>query len=343
MATVLRAWRVEGEERLVELAEPRADELGLVEERLEGWLISQPDALQDNLLVIGRQVDTSSGPLDILCITAEGKPVIVELKRDRAPRESVAQAIDYASWVAMLTADEFESIAGRHLQRPLNDAFRERFGEELPKVQLSNPAILVVASRLDASTERMIEFLSDQHGMDIDGLVFRFIRLPSGEEIIVRASVLSEERRTVKSETYRVSPDRLVAQARDRKIIPHLNLLRGLSDFLAEDPVRTYGGSFRYWGNGRMLCGVNVAANWDAPHGSLDVWVSHGNLAQVAGLPEESLVEQLTSQFELVKMYEGSHQAILRIKSEANAEAFVNLVRRWVEGVEETAEEEPSA
>ncbi|MCH7811630.1 MAG: hypothetical protein IH958_03270 [Chloroflexi bacterium] len=170
--------------------------------------------------------------------------------------------------------------------------------------------------------------------MDIDGLVFRFIRLPSDEEILIRASVLSEERRTIKSESYRLSPDTLVAQARDRKIIPHINALRRLSEFLSEDPAKTYGGSFRYWGNGRMLCGVNVASNWHAPEGNLDVWVSHGNLAQVAGVSEEAIVEELKSRLEYVKEYETSHQMIFRILSESAAESFVGIFREWVGGGE---------
>ena len=50
--------------------------------------------------MIGREVETDfGGSIDILCIDAEGDLVIVELKRDRTPREVTAQALDYASWV----------------------------------------------------------------------------------------------------------------------------------------------------------------------------------------------------------------------------------------------------
>jgi hypothetical protein len=336
MATVVRAWRVDSD-KLVEVPELRPSELGLVEGKLEDWLVSQPDAMQDNLLIIGRQVSTTSGALDLLGLTAEGKLVVVELKRDRAPRETVAQAIDYASWVATQTPDDIRSIAVGYLKQPLESAFQERFGQQLPNLQLNAPGILVVASRLDASTERMIEYLSEQHGMDIDGLVFRYIRLPSDEQILVRASVVSEERRIVAGESYSVSPEVLMSQARDRKIVPHVNVLRTLAGFLSEDPVRTYGGSFRYWGGqGRLLCGVNVVANWGAPDGSVDVWISHGNLAQASGVPEESLTEKLRSEFEFVRQYEGAHQMILRIKSEEEAAKMVDLLRAWLEGPQET-------
>lgn len=332
MATVLRAWQVDGHDKLVEIPELPASELQLVEQQLEDWLVSNPDALQDDLLVIGRQVETASGPLDILCLNAEGRAVVVELKRERAPRETVAQAIDYASWVATLTLDEVEEIAAEFLGRPLSEAFRARFNEPLPELEFAEPAILVVASRLDASTERMIEFLSDTHDMDINGLVFRFIRVGNDERLLLRASVLSEDRPPSrgKRERVRVTSETLLARARDRNIIPLVNILRRLKRFLNEYPRPTYRGSFRYFRDGRMLCGVNVAAYWNAPQGSLDVWVSHDNLAQAAGVPEEVMVRDLESQFEVVQRYEGQHQVFLRIDSDTKAEAFVRMLQTWI-------------
>lgn len=331
MATVLRAWSI-SEDRLVEIPELRADEQGLVEQKLEDWLASEPAAIQDNLLIIGRQVQTTSGPLDLLGLTADGKIVVVELKRDRAPRETVAQAIDYASWIAAQTAEDVKSIARDYLKGPLEDAFKERFGgESLPELQLSSPGILVVASRLDASTERMIEFLSEQHGMDIDGLVFRYIRLSDGAEVLVRSSVVSEEQRiSAGGESYRVPVESLTSLALDRRVAPVLAILRQLGDFLGEDPARTYGGSFRYWQD-RMLCGVNVAAYWGAPEGSIDVWFSYGAWAQMTGLTEDSFLEVLRPKFEEVRDYEGAQQIVLRVKSEEQAEDFVSVLQKWVQ------------
>ncbi|MCH8009961.1 MAG: DUF91 domain-containing protein [Chloroflexi bacterium] len=332
MATVLRAWTVE-DGGLTEIPDLPADQQGLIEAKLEDWLASQPDAIEDNLLIIGRQVSTSSGPLDLLGLTAEGKLVVIELKRDRAPRETVAQAIDYASWIAVQTQEEIRRIATEYLKRPLEDAFQDRFGgETLPELQMKSPSILVVASRLDAATERMIEFLSEQHGMDIDGLVFRYIKLSSGAEVLIRSSVVSEEQRiSTQGDTYRVSVDSLLSLALDRRAAPIVAILRHLGEFLGEDPTRTYGGSFRYWQE-RMLCGVNVASNWGAPQGAIDVWVSYGKWAQMTGLPEESFIAALKADFEYVQEYEGARQMMFRIGSEENATQFVELLRGWTKG-----------
>ena len=40
----------------------------------------------------------------------DGSLVLIELKRGRTPREVVAQALDYASWVEELQPDEIAAI-----------------------------------------------------------------------------------------------------------------------------------------------------------------------------------------------------------------------------------------
>ena len=57
-----------------------------------------------DLLIIGRQVRTQfGGRIDLLAIDPEGDLLIIELKKDRTPREIVAQVLDYASWVNHLS------------------------------------------------------------------------------------------------------------------------------------------------------------------------------------------------------------------------------------------------
>jgi RecB family endonuclease NucS len=100
----------------VEIPEQPAGQQGLPEQRLEGWLAAQPDAIRDNLLIIGKQVPTASGPLELLAITADGQIVVVEFKRVRAPRETVAQAIDHASWIA--DHSTLRTLSGFLIERP---------------------------------------------------------------------------------------------------------------------------------------------------------------------------------------------------------------------------------
>ena len=64
-------------------------------------IVRQPAILSSHWMLIGRQEVTShGGRIDLLAIAPDGSLVLIELKRDRTPREIVAQALDYASWVA---------------------------------------------------------------------------------------------------------------------------------------------------------------------------------------------------------------------------------------------------
>ncbi|HEY3406632.1 MAG TPA: hypothetical protein VGK53_00510 [Propionicimonas sp.] len=63
----------------------------------------QPTILGERLLAIGRQVHTPYGKIiDLLAIDADGNLHVLELKRDMTPRDVVAQALDYGSWVRWL-------------------------------------------------------------------------------------------------------------------------------------------------------------------------------------------------------------------------------------------------
>ena len=62
-------------------------------------------------------VETAFGTfIDLLCMDCEGNLVIVELKRDETPRDVVAQALDYGSWVKDLEAEKIREIAANYFK-----------------------------------------------------------------------------------------------------------------------------------------------------------------------------------------------------------------------------------
>ena len=67
------------------------------EQQLEDLLVNSPDLLMDNLTLVGRQLPTEGGPLDLLGVDTDGRLVVFELKRGTLTRDAVAQALDYAS------------------------------------------------------------------------------------------------------------------------------------------------------------------------------------------------------------------------------------------------------
>jgi hypothetical protein len=145
------------------------------EQQLEDMIVANPELLSDELMLIGRQEDTGrGGRIDLLAISPDGSLTLVELKRDRTPREVVAQALDYASWVEELDSDEIAAIYARF--KPdgnLSADFQERFGVELDEEALNaSHQVIVVAASLDDSTERIIGYLGSR-GVSINVLFFQ--------------------------------------------------------------------------------------------------------------------------------------------------------------------------
>ena len=130
---------------------------------LENMIIRRPEILSGEWMLIGRQEHTGfGGRIDLLAIAPDASLVLIELKRDRTPREVVAQALDYASWVDQLTADRVAKIYQRFAgDADLATAFKARFGEELDEDALNNShQIILVAASLDDSTERIVSYLN---------------------------------------------------------------------------------------------------------------------------------------------------------------------------------------
>ena len=82
MATEIKTWEIiDGKLNPIDttLAENNRKET----EHLESWIKTKPEILGTDILIIGEQVYTKSGPLDFLAIDNNGNIVIVELKRDK--------------------------------------------------------------------------------------------------------------------------------------------------------------------------------------------------------------------------------------------------------------------
>lgn len=145
------------------------------EQMLEDMIVAQPRILSSEWMLIGRQIDTGyGGRIDLLAIAPDGSLVLVELKRDRTPREVVAQALDYAAWVDGLDADDVARIYGRFRQgQNLSSDFQQRFGQLLDEEMINEThQVVIVAATLDASSERIVNYLNDR-GLAINVLFFQ--------------------------------------------------------------------------------------------------------------------------------------------------------------------------
>lgn len=137
------------------------------EQELEEMIVAKPEIVSDEWMVIGRQEETGfGGRIDLLAIAPDSSLILIELKRGRTPREVVAQALDYATWVEALDADSVMRIYTRFKAKSqehgdLAKDFEARFGTPLDtEVFPGQHQIVIVASALDASSERIVSYLS---------------------------------------------------------------------------------------------------------------------------------------------------------------------------------------
>jgi hypothetical protein len=191
-------WRVAANDQLIEIGRGALN----LESRLQEWLVRDISILDPTLLVIGREVETDFGGfIDILCISVEGDLVIVELKRDRTPREVTAQALDYASWVVSLSNERVTSIGNDYLATGFETAFRTHFGTDPPETLNGDHRVLVVGAEIDSSSERIIRYLSDAHGVNINAATFQYFQQADGPELLARVFLIEPSEVELKTRT----------------------------------------------------------------------------------------------------------------------------------------------
>lgn len=179
-------WRIDnGEVRRVNAASLEA------ERRLEDVLVKEISILGVGpLLILDRQVRTEFGGfIDILAVDGEGVIHVIELKKDQTPREIVAQALDYGSWVSNLGTERIAEIFGNGRfanGRSLQEAFTDQFGSDLPETINESHQLILVATQLDASTERIVQYLLDDYGVPINAVFFAYFN-DAGAEYIARS------------------------------------------------------------------------------------------------------------------------------------------------------------
>ena len=166
------------------------------ESRLEDMLEQDIGIASPDWMVIGRQVKTSFDKrIDLLAINGNGDLIVLELKRDKTYRDIVAQTLDYGSWIKTLRDDDiarlYSEYRTRKLQneedKSLDEAFCERFSvREMPDELNSSHELVIVASSLDSSTERVVNYLSETYGVFINAIFFRVFK-DGNREYLTRA------------------------------------------------------------------------------------------------------------------------------------------------------------
>ena len=104
-------FRINPESRVSErIEEVEFAGLGFQERRdIQEWVAANPGILGEGLLIIGKEFsgfDRTDERLDLLAVDADGRLVIIELKRDDTGADAHWQAIKYASYLHHATAED---------------------------------------------------------------------------------------------------------------------------------------------------------------------------------------------------------------------------------------------
>ena len=144
------------------------------EQQLEDILVNNPKLLMPGLTLVGRQMQTESGRLDLLGVDSDGKLVVFELKKGKVPEDAILQIIPYASDLEAMDLDalikHISDQSGAHGIDDFEEWYTENTEAENPE-SLRPLRMFLVGLGADAKTERMVNFLA-KHGVDISLLPF---------------------------------------------------------------------------------------------------------------------------------------------------------------------------
>ena len=164
------------------------------EAKIEKWVAQDLTLIGVDGIIVGQQVETDHGKrIDLLAMDEEGNLIIVELKRNKSPRDIVAQVLDYASWVCRLNTSEIHQLAFDKNNRDLTGIYRDRFGKSLPETLNTTHQMMVVASEFDEATKRIIEYLSEQHNVGINAAFFNVFE-QGGRQYLTTDALLEQEK-----------------------------------------------------------------------------------------------------------------------------------------------------
>lgn len=169
------------------------------ESDLETLLEDNPEYFFDDskVLTIGRQVSTNLGPyIDLLGLDKYGNTVVVELKRGKTPRETLAQILEYASFAENLDYESlnemYQAYVGEEI--PLEDYHSEFFKIDIEeKVSFNKSTKLVIVAQDIANSVKQTSLYLRRKGLDIYCMEFKYFLNRTGERMITSDFVVGQE------------------------------------------------------------------------------------------------------------------------------------------------------
>ena len=145
------------------MSKPRPVEVA--ERELEDLLVENPESIEEGIRILGRQVKTDSGPLDIIASDADSVLTVLELK-DHVDEGQLDQGLRYYDWAR----SNIEWIARSHPK--MIDANQE-------------PRLILIAPTFSDSLKRIAKYVT----VSIDLMEYHVIQLPDGRRFAICTSI----------------------------------------------------------------------------------------------------------------------------------------------------------
>ena len=166
---------------------------------LEVLLENNPEYLFEDskILIIGRQITTNlNTSIDLLGLDNIGNTVVIELKRDKTPRETIAQLLEYASFVEKLDYSQLNDIFQDYSGEESNlEEYHQQYFESDTDEKISynkSTKLIIVAQEISKEIRQTALFLREK-GLDIYCASFKYFKTKNGEEIISLEFIVGEE------------------------------------------------------------------------------------------------------------------------------------------------------
>lgn len=169
------------------------------ESDLETLLENNPEYFFEDskVIIIGRQVTTNlNSSIDLLGIDKTGDTVVIELKRNKTPRETIAQLLEYASFVENLDYSKLNEIYQNYSgeESSLEDYHQQYFRYQLEeKVSFNKSIKLVIVAQIISKEIRQTALYLRKKGLDVYCMEFKYFQTISGEKIITCDFIVGEE------------------------------------------------------------------------------------------------------------------------------------------------------
>jgi len=167
---------------------------------LEDLLEKNPDYFfsENKILIIGRQVVTNLRAIvDLLGVDDHGNIIVIELKRDKTPRESIAQLLEYASYVDNLDYAELNEIFQQYTDEEveLEEYHSEYFGHHETSHSVSwnkSMKMLIIAQHITPEIKQTALFLR-RKGIEVYCAEFKYFKNKAENRIISSDFIVGDE------------------------------------------------------------------------------------------------------------------------------------------------------